>query len=395
MPIIAPLTGNLVLSGQTPKGFFNIAAGPIEIGTSIRSLLSQFPATPRDEALDQTFDCLSLDASGNPIGVIVISTTVLGQLFNVSIVADPFLISLTPLGNLVIGIIRPASPIGIGVSFKEADITVEFPRQNWVRWSNIGALDFTIGKDNVAGERPLDWKGWVYEILKLGNKVVAYGENGVSALTPAGNTYGLEIIYRGGIKSKQAVINTGDAHYFIDQKSQLWKLKDSLERLDYSEYLIGLTNPVMSYDVLNALIYICDGTTGYVFNPRTNSFARGPVNVTGIGSQGGTLYVVSPATIVVPPFQITTDIYDMGTRKGKTIRSVEVGTALARPLQVQIDYRYSKAQDFNSTNWYATDGRGMAFISIYGHEFKFKVKIDTYERFRLDYLKLNGVVHDN
>ena len=28
---------------------------------------------------------------------------------------------------------------------------------NWIKWSGIGTIDFTISKKNVAGERPLDW----------------------------------------------------------------------------------------------------------------------------------------------------------------------------------------------------------------------------------------------
>jgi len=40
------------------------------------------------------------------------------------------------------------------------DLLVEKFNFNWVSWSNIGALDFTIWKDNIAGRRPFDWKGW-------------------------------------------------------------------------------------------------------------------------------------------------------------------------------------------------------------------------------------------
>ena len=38
-------------------------------------------------------------------------------------------------------------------------ITLLDPKRNWVKWSDIGHLDFTIWKDNVAGERPMDLDG--------------------------------------------------------------------------------------------------------------------------------------------------------------------------------------------------------------------------------------------
>ena len=267
--------------------------------------------------------------------------------------------------------------------------------RNWVKWSNIGSLDFTIWKDNVAGERPLDWKGLVYSIKKLGSKVVAYGENGVSFLIPAGNTYGLQTILTLGLSGKQAVSGNDSTHYFIDTTGQLWSLGDSLELLDYSEYLGSLSNPVLSWDTKEDLLYICTGTEGYVYCPKTRSLGSGPVNVTSVATQGGVLYTAAPAAITTPPFEICSDIYDMGTHKYKTIFEIEFGTNIAGTLQAAIDYRASFSDDFTQTAWKTVPVKGAVLITALGREFRIRAKVLAWEYLELDYIIVKGLVHDH
>ena len=275
------------------------------------------------------------------------------------------------------------------------------PKDNWVKWSNIGSLDFTIDRSNVAGERPLDWKGVVYTLLTLKNnlesKVVAYGANGVSILPPAGNTYGLFSIYNVGIKSKHAVVAAGPStHYFIDRKSQLWRLSDGLKLLDYSEYLSALASPVLTWESDTQLLYICDGVTGFVYNPEAESLGRGPTNITGIGVQDGSRYIIGTGAITVPALEIVTDIYDLGSRNAKSIQSIEWGINATIPLETRIEFRQKKNAAFLITNWYPLDSRGVRYIQCYGYEFKFHLRAEsTVEFLRPDYVRVNGIVHDH
>ena len=124
-----------------------------------------------------------------------------------------------------------------------------------------------------------------------------------------------------------------------------------------------MSSPVMSYDAENELVYICDGTLGYVYSPRDKSLGSGPINITGVSSQGGTLYVVSPATILMPDFENCTDIYDFGTRKLKTVFSLEYGTDVEAIMQAKIDYRLDKAVEFSQTSWHDVDEKGFANIT--------------------------------
>lgn len=348
----------------------------------------------RDAGLDQAFSCNYTDVHGNKdAGILKLSLSIHGNWLNVTVFADPIVVTVSQEGTYSASVLITASPITVTLSVS-ADVLTEVLKKNWLKWSNIGELDFTIGRSNIAGERPLDWKGWVYATKKLRDKIIAYGENGVSMLSPSGNNWGLSTIYRIGLKGKHAITGDDTVHFFIDNKGQLFSLGESLEKLDYSEYLSPMSNPIMSYDVENNLVYICDGMLGYIYSPGSKSLGEGPVNLTGISSQGGTLYVAAPTTVVTKIFDICTDTYDFGTREFKTISSIEVGTNLSNYLQASVDFRTSNKGNFTSVGWQLVNPSGIAYVPCFGVEFRFKLRALSYEYFELDYLIVNGVIHD-
>ena len=387
-----------------------VVASPLSVHASIRGVYSSSTGGERNPALDQTIVATPLTVTVHPIG----------EWFNKRIVASPLVVdvgfaraassadptSKAPYWLKTFSIV--ASPLQVQVGFNPAisvpgaPVLVTAPtKSNWVKWSTIGALDFTILKDNLAGERPLDWKGKVHVLKMLDTKIIAYGENGVSVLTPSGNAFGMNTIYHIGLKSKQAVADDAapgkpsKIHYFVDKQAQLWKLSQGLEFLDYAEYLSELVSPVLSYDANERLLYLCDGTTGFVYDPVRQSLGRGPVNVTGIGVQDGTRYVTAPATIAMPSLELTTDIYDFGTRHAKTIQSVECGVDAPGTIQVSIEYRQKIAQEFQRTAWYTLNSRGVKPLNCYGYEFRFRLRAISTGWTHLDYLKVNGHVHDH
>jgi hypothetical protein len=350
----------------------------------------------RDPELDTIFYCDATDRLGNEdAGVIKLTLTPLGTAINKTIWPDPIEVTATPGGTFAAGVLVNPALLTIAVTLSsQAAALTELFKKHWVKWSNIGYLDFTIWKDNIAGERPLDWPGWVYVIKKLNNRVMAYGENGVSILAPAGSTYGLNTVHRLGLIGKQAVAGDDTVHFFIDKEGNLWSIGESLERLDYSEYLASLSNPVLSWDPENKLLYICDGTLGFIYSPADRGLGKGPVNITGLGYKDGISYAVAPIAISTPTFEVWTDIFDMGTRMGKGVDSIELGTDLAVVLKAAVRYRQDKAASFSQTDWATVTSEGIAFIQCYGQEFQFGVKADTYEYFELDYIQVNGKVYN-
>ena len=362
-----------------------IAVSPIELILSQYFVYSQTSAVLPNEGLNQEADW----------GPIEITLSVHGSNGNTGILVDPVNIVVTPVfSGYVVGKVIEVDPgIEIVILPRFSDILIAIEKCNFLKWSKIGELDFTIDESNLAGERPLDWKGCIWHIAKLGDKVVAYGENGVTILKPSGVHFGMDTIYRIGLKNKGAFVGSESEHFFVDNLGQLYRLTDKFEKLDYSEFLSTMGTIILSLDIEKRLVYICDGTNGYVYGIDSKSFGKGPANITGFGAQSNGIYVVSYNPIVTPKFEICTDIYDFGTRNAKTIREVEVGTNVSQFLYASIDYRNSYKDEFKQIGWFLVNPDGRAFPKCYGSEFRFRLKSSIYEYLELDYIKVKGHIH--
>ena len=390
------LPSHIVNPPRLFKGF-EIEASPINVTMWPVGAMTVFPPSVINPALNIYFESASID----------VTLEVLGSWPYVNVSVDSVDILTLIYGTILIGeVLSSTSLIELIVSLGLPEINLVGSKTNWVKWSNIGNLDFELWKDNVAGERPLDWAGWVYSIRKLGNKVIVYGDGGISMLAPSGNAFGLLPIHKVGLKGKQAIAGDDKIQYFVDaigklqrllevpQKSSLFEQSIVPEELDYSEYLSNMTNPILSWDALNKLLYICDGTSGYIYSQDSNSLGSGPANITGIGLRNNEAYIVSPSTIENPIFEICTDIYDMGSRKNKTITTIELGTDVIGDLWVTLDYRKNKAEEFKTLTWHRVSPNGVTNIPCFGVEFRIRVKRTTYAYFELDYIRVNGIVHD-
>jgi hypothetical protein len=363
------------------------------IGTSYAVGKGVFSGTPvpRNIQFDIYFDCLGYDRDGNQnkgVGFSYASGS--GEKPFVDFVATGTSYA-SASGTLILGNVFTGTATSYAIA--SGELTLEGLKENWVAWSDVGSLSFTKDRNNVAGSTPLDWKGSVYNVRKLGSKIISYGANGVSILSPSGKLMGMNTIHRIGLLGRDAFAGTDFVHYFIDKLGYLYQLTgEGLVRLDYKEYLEGLTNPVLTLDKSTNLLYICDGTTGFIYSPDSQSLGKGPPNVTGIGFQSGVLYVASPAAIVVPDFEVWTATNDFGTRKGKNIFSIDIGTDLTETIQAAIRTRQNKASAFVQTGWYVVDDRGQSWIPCYGVEFQFGFRVPEYDYFEVDYIDINGEV---
>ena len=287
-----------------------------------------------------------------------------------------------------------------------AEFNIDFVDDNTVMWSDIGSLSFTKTQSNMAGQTPMEWRGYVFQIAKLGlNNVFVYGENGITKLIPAGIFYGQETLLDLGLKNKLAFCQSKKEHYFILNDDSFCKLntKEGIVKLGYKEFMSTLTNPILSYDNKNDNVYICDGTNGYLYSVANESMCKGEAEVTGVLYQDNVmrLFTLSDTTSL-GDFELCTDSYDLGTRKKKTIFNIEVGTNYEGTLQCAIDYRNNKNDDFTTIPYMTINPDGVAEIPCVGVELRFRLKatldstvgvppgIDT---FKIDYIKVNGVVH--
>lgn len=286
-------------------------------------------------------------------------------------------------------------PVIIG---SNVDFSIETPFANNIKWSNIGSLDFTIGRDNVAGQTAMTWKGFVYDIKALGknDQIIVYGRNGISLVQANGIYFSEQQISKVGLLTKQAVVDTPYGHYYINQKSELCNI--SLDRkkanLGYKEFLSSLYDDViLTYDPIHEWIHICDNSIGFIYSIPDGALTTGPENITAIGYQDSELMFVSDGDITSVGFSLTSGIYDLGIRKGKTIYSIELGTDYDGLLEVALDFGQKLSNSYSTTAWQSVHGTGKIYFPCYGHEFRFKVRCATAgEDFKLDYLKIYGMV---
>ena len=388
-----PLENSRIVSNGTNLTMF-ADPGVMEVRGS--GIYSHWPAAERNPDLDLTFDCYGADRLGNwNKGVGVVTLEAGGYWLNRTMLADPGEIVLSAEGIGICGILVNCESSDIVMTAHSYGMIIELVKNNWVKWSKIGSLDFTIDESNVANERPLKWYGSVYKILKLANTLVVYGEGGVTILAPQGIVYGMEELYNVGLLGKSSAAGTNKAHFFIDRSGKLFKVtSEGMKEIGYSEYLSQLTDPVMFIDQSTNLLHICDGTYGFIYNTKDESFGSGVVNLTGLDSRGSTRYATIPSTIAIPKFEICTGTYDMGTRKAKNIHSVEVGTDLSEHLKLLVEYRTNNREEFRKSPWFLVNPDGIAYSPCYGIEFRFRIRSFIVEQFQIDRLKINGSIHN-
>lgn len=350
---------------------------------------------------DYIFDAHDVDSANQPDqGVLKLELSISGYWLGTQHSSDVMEITLSIHGEFAESVIIEADPFEISTSLS-SQVGTSFPvfipetvGIAWIKWSNIGDIDFTISNNNIAGERPLDWAGDVYCIKKLVNKIVVYGSGGVSILLPMENAFGLNTIYRSGIKGKNAVTGDDTKHFFIDSIGQLWRVDESLTKLDYSEFLSTLSSSlVMTYDSINNFIYICDGVKGYIYNVKGESLGKCQNSISGLGIRGSTVYIASPTTLSNPVFNVCTNTYDFGSRDSKVLTEVNVGVNTGKALSVAIDYRRDKSASFVTSSWSTVDKKGRAVIPCYGVEFRFRLKAAENEDFKVDYLQVIGGIN--
>lgn len=283
-----------------------------------------------------------------------------------SVVADGGNIP-TPVGCLC------AHPSGGQIFAGDLPSTWHGGRSNWVAWSKVGEADFTPDDSNLAGFAPMPFAGAVLAVRPLGDRVVVYGEDGIAVLTHHMDpvpTWGVTPIASVGLCGPGAVGGDLLNHVFVDARGDLWRLQagGAPERLGYREFLAPLGADIMvSLDPMESEVYISGPETAYVLT-RTGlgQVARGVTSCARVDDQ-----LVAVATdLSDEAHRFTTDAMDMGVRGIKTLSAVEVGTSSPELAQVQVQPRYARHEDWQTTKWMRINKEGWAVPMVSGVEFR-------------------------
>lgn len=295
-------------------------------------------------------------------------------------------------GTQLAGIVPKYLPFDVITQLSGVGWLIPTNREFW-ECSKIGdAFDFTKDDSHESVRMPTEHPGWIYQAKQLNEKMVMYGENGVTVLSPRDQYWSSRMILNVGLKGKNAIAGNQGRHVCVDKTNILWDFSsEGLIPHDYSQFLSLLGNClVISYDERLKSFYISDANYTFIYNQY--GLGKGPIAISGMGYRYGIFYVVSPSTLTTAPFEICTDIHDLGNRDRKEIMSMKFGTDVTQDLYVAIDYRWNKAQTWFTTPWVKTDRFGVASIRISGIEFRFRAKLKTYAFMKLDYIEIDGFV---
>jgi len=276
----------------------------------------------------------------------------------------------------------------------------------WV--SRPQTTDFVVYETNKEGpigaaRTFLETDGWVYQALKLGDKMIYYGQYSVMVGKYVVNVAPMisrRTVNTKGILGKNAVCADDPfepkAHFFIDRALtfNVLKVDGSLEQRDYSHHFATLLpRTVLMYDSRYNCVRIADGIQGFTFT-YPDGLGWGPPELTGCGVKGGTFYAVAPRKITAPPMSCKTDWLDFESREEKCVYELDFGTYVNSDIYAAVDYRWERNGKTHSSPWVKVDRQGRAFVDVCGVEFQIKWKLRAWADIRIDYIPVKIKYYD-
>ncbi len=164
-------------------------------------------------------------------------------------------------------------PAGLGVCEVGSQLIIAAPwaygqrNETSVMWGRVGALDCTIGGDNISALRYASC-GEVLAVRSFRKKTlsglhsgfVAFGREGITTYltAPAPAVYSQLLAYPVGIISQLAVAGSIHELFFIDTNYNLCQITDGdVKVLGYQQHLKGILGEiVLSYDVLEKELWV-------------------------------------------------------------------------------------------------------------------------------------------
>jgi len=250
-------------------------------------------------------------------------------------------------------------------------------------WSKIGEFNFAIDDTNIAGNMTLPYPGEGLRVMQLGNHVVCYGDSGAFVMSPVQQPSGawrkvkLPQLNGIGLKSFYAVCDVGDAHLFIGNDDNLWKLTADLklENLGYDYLLEGIEEPNCIFNAMFGCVYISDSSICYLYTPqgltRVQHYSRSLIPYYSDDYKVAGYPNVSTS---YDKFEVITTPIDFKLRAVKHIQAIEVDVKSDSTVECAIDWRNNLKEDFRSTGWRRLNPAGVVQIPCSGVDFRIKLR---------------------
>jgi hypothetical protein len=259
-------------------------------------------------------------------------------------------------------------------------------------------------KRNQFGWAPCTFRGTVQILKPLGDHLIAYGTDGVTAFTHfAGDgdipaTYGHrspgQAILSGlGVYDRGSVAGNDQIHYWIDPTGNLWSLDTSLSltNLGYQEYFKGFVengeSVVGSFDPIESDFYFSSNERSLVVSD-TGAISRGLYKYPFLTNWGGKKYgsEKSAGDLAGLFASLETNAFDQRDRNRKTVTSVNVGARGGGTIEVALRYKYSTDGEWELSDWEPVNPEGNATIRVHALEHRLLLRASDPSTFELEYI---------
>jgi len=249
--------------------------------------------------------------------------------------------------------------------------------ERYIIWSKIGELDFIPDGKNTSGYRRDPWGGIVQHVKRLGDLVIVYSSEGLTAMIPViepAPTFGFKEIYEVGIVNKGAMAGSILRHLFVNSNYELCEVTEKgVNVLGYQEYISRLVSRaiIVSYNQTTKDFYISNGLITFLYSPQ---------GLTEISQHPSSVWYSDNSQHMIPdtddgrdPYLVT-ELIDFGFRGSKTIFVLELGITDYDQALVAIDWIMDK-DNSGTTLWVSENTQGVVNLIIAGTVFKVKVKV--------------------
>lgn len=161
--------------------------------------------------------------------------------------------------------------------------------QNWVGWSTVDgqdipyilagtALPAKLAALNEANAAPMPWRGKVLAVVPLRDKIIVYGEDGVTALSVRGGSYSFDWLIGlpsgVGVSGRGSVAGTDEGHVFVGTDGGLYAIGPDLSATRVNLGAVAVGDRVV-YEPTRREWWISGASTSHVL---TASGLGGPID---------------------------------------------------------------------------------------------------------------------
>lgn len=234
---------------------------------------------------------------------------------------------------------------------------------------------------NEAGFAPVTFQGTVTVLKELGEFMIAYGNNGITALQPV--TVGGRPVFRQihvadfGIWGRGAVSGDLKKHLFLDNGGLFWFLTADLQlkKLGYAEFgsVLPAAGLIVNYDQNEDEFYIASSSgNGYVLTE--NGLCRNNQRLTSIFRSAGALFGIA-SSVGQTQVELKTGRINFNISAHKTVHTVRVIHRNLSSVQVKVEsYQTPASASAIDSGWINANDDGVVHGQFGGTDFHISVR---------------------